>query len=434
MAHEMFHCFQNDLLAKNGRNDASLPDWIIEGGAEWAAEVALGPSKVGREPLDVLPRIPWTRRSFRATTAQMGFFEHLVQVGINPWPKMDQMLLDVDSASAFLSSGANSPGFMDTWASGLLRDPSINGYWNEQSRWQTSSAFEPAHLIVGVGESVTVSAKAVSNQIVRVTSTADVIEAQIKGHSRTHGNLDVIGLDDRWFCTRADMDCACPSGQHLEGGHFFEALGPEFPVGVSGDLDPAGGTLTGHSLDEYCKPGGSGGPTPQSPPCTSGCGGSNGDPHLRTIDGSRYDLQAAGEYVLLRAPDGSVEIQSRQEPRGESVTINSAVAARVNGHRVAFYAASAGVPDVRVDGVALSADAVSGVDLGSGATLAGFQRGYELDFPDGTKLWASVRRRMGYQRARPAQRRVAAGRRGSDISRSFGRPIPRTGAARRHPG
>ena len=386
MAHEMFHCFQDELLHNNGRTDKGLPLWIIEGSAAWAGEAALGPSNVGRGHWEFYLLSP-DQNLFSRSYSAIGFYEHLVSVGISPWSVMDKMLLAADSDSAFTASGAPAPGFMDTWASGLLRDSTINGWWNEPGRWQTKATFEPAHLIIGVGDTVTLSAKKVSNQIVRITATADVVEAQIKGHARSHGNIDVIGLDGRWLCTRESKVCECPPGQVRKDNRFFEAQGPEFPVGVSGDLNAAGGTLTGHSMDEFCKPGPSVAPSTGSP-CTTGCGGSNGDPHMKTVDGSRYDLQAAGEYVLLRAPDGSVEMQARQEPRGSSATINTAVAARVNDHRLGFYMVDNGVPEVRLDGVAVPPDGVGGIDLGTGASLAAFQRGYQLDFPDGTTLWA----------------------------------------------
>ena len=49
--------------------------------------------------------------------------------------------------------------------------------------------------------------------------------------------------------------------------------------------------------------------------------------HMETIDQQEYDLQAAGEYVLLRSADGSIEMQGRQIPfPGDipDVSINSA--------------------------------------------------------------------------------------------------------------
>jgi hypothetical protein len=111
---------------------------------------------------------------------------------------------------------------------------------------------------------------------------------------------------------------------------------------------------------------------------------------MRTIDGARYDLQAAGEYVLLRAPDDTVEVQGRHErpTSGGNVTIGSAVAVKVNGHKVGFYMAASRVPEVHIDGAVVEASKLGSVDLGPGATLAAYTKGYELDLPDGTKVWA----------------------------------------------
>ncbi|MEY4590589.1 MAG: hypothetical protein RL497_2665 [Pseudomonadota bacterium] len=39
-----------------------------------------------------------------------------------------------------------------------------------------------------------------------------------------------------------------------------------------------------------------------------------GDPHIQTVNGTRYDFQAAGEFTLLKNGDSSFEVQSRQTP------------------------------------------------------------------------------------------------------------------------
>ncbi|MGL6291071.1 MAG: InlB B-repeat-containing protein [Silanimonas sp.] len=74
----------------------------------------------------------------------------------------------------------------------------------------------------------------------------------------------------------------------------------------------------------------------------------NGDPHIRTVDGTNYDFQAAGEFVLLRGQ--GLEIQARQTPvetqtplgpnahtgLSSCVSINTAAAVRVGNHRITF--------------------------------------------------------------------------------------------------
>ncbi len=69
--------------------------------------------------------------------------------------------------------------------------------------------------------------------------------------------------------------------------------------------------------------------------------GSNGDPHLDTLDGNSYPFHGAGEFVLLEASAGApLEVQVRQQPTPgicPDVTVNTAVAARVGASLVAFY-------------------------------------------------------------------------------------------------
>ena len=85
-------------------------------------------------------------------------------------------------------------------------------------------------------------------------------------------------------------------------------------------------------------------------------GRSYGDPHINTFDDVHYVFQTAGEFVLTKAQVGSFEVQARQKPVAslENVSLNSAVAMQVCGHRVAVYAQDA--PDnsstaVWLDGV-----------------------------------------------------------------------------------
>ncbi|HEX7150328.1 MAG TPA: Ig-like domain repeat protein [Thermoanaerobaculia bacterium] len=133
-------------------------------------------------------------------------------------------------------------------------------------------------------------------------------------------------------------------------------------------------------------------------------GADNGDPHIRTVSGENYDFHSAGEFTLLR--DGDMEIQVRQTPvpsagpipNGHTgltscVSINTAVAARVSGHRVTYQpsltgdASPAGM-QVRIDGTLVDLDAVPSIPLGGGARVAraSIGGGIQIDFADGTTL------------------------------------------------
>ncbi len=134
-----------------------------------------------------------------------------------------------------------------------------------------------------------------------------------------------------------------------------------------------------------------------------------GEPHVTTIDGTRYDFQSAGEFVLLRHPE-DLEIQTRQAPVATTfnpgpdphdglascVSINAAVAARVGKRRVTYQPNLSGVPDpsglqLRVDGALVTDLGPGGLNLGNSGRITNTvaQGGLQIDFPDGTVLFVT---------------------------------------------
>lgn len=102
------------------------------------------------------------------------------------------------------------------------------------------------------------------------------------------------------------------------------------------------------------------GPSPSRPSTA-------GDPHIKTVDGTSYDFQSAGEFVLLR--DENLEVQARQTavstdgplpPNSHTglsscVSINTAVAVRIGPHRITYEPNLQGQPspeglELRIDG------------------------------------------------------------------------------------
>ncbi len=127
----------------------------------------------------------------------------------------------------------------------------------------------------------------------------------------------------------------------------------------------------------------------------------NGDPHITTIDGTRYDFQGAGEYVALRDPRGA-EVQVRQAPIATTfnpgpnpyhglatcVSLNTAVAARVGEHRLTYQPDLSGVPnpdglELRVDGERVELPP-EGIRLSGGGRIAATSApgGIEVTFPE----------------------------------------------------
>lgn len=134
----------------------------------------------------------------------------------------------------------------------------------------------------------------------------------------------------------------------------------------------------------------------------------NGDPHIKTVNGTNYDFHGAGEYTLLR--DGAdYEIQVRQTPVTTAnplqngytglrscVAVNTALAARVGSHRISYQ------PDgpvqeqetrmrLRVDGNLTDINALGFIDLGGGARVSkvAVGNGIEVSFPNGSTLIAT---------------------------------------------
>lgn len=386
MAHEMFHCFQFDLEQQHGIFLHELPKWVEEGEAEWAAQATLGPSPSGAAWWFKYLQSP-DRSLFARTYDASGFYEHLLEVGIDPWKRLDAILLAEQNEAGFKAAGAAGNDYLDTWAAGLIRNGVIGGAWNAIGRWGELPGATPAPTPLGVGDYKYIETPQVTNVIWEVQSHADIVETRIEGHARLHsGELEAVGLEQRFVCTRPDR-CTCQDGESYDGPDLEQGA-PVVLVALSGGLTGlgrrrlAGGPVIGHGLDEYCH---ERQPQAGGVPCLGGCGASDGDPHLQTINRVRYDLQAAGEYVLLRSPDRGVEIQVRQEPvpgrRG--VAFNTAVAAKVNGHRVGIYPGSAGL-ELRIDGDPTEPTAAV---LGPGASVTRYASGYELRFPDGTILW-----------------------------------------------
>lgn len=141
-------------------------------------------------------------------------------------------------------------------------------------------------------------------------------------------------------------------------------------------------------------------------PFNTGIMAIDGDPHVTTVDGIHYDFQGAGEYVALRDVDG-VEIQTRSVPVSTAppigdpydglatcVSIDTAVAAKVDGHRVTIQPNLSGVPDpsglqVRVDGI-LTTLGTSPLAVGAGRIVkVPAVSGYEIDFPNSTALYVT---------------------------------------------
>ena len=133
----------------------------------------------------------------------------------------------------------------------------------------------------------------------------------------------------------------------------------------------------------------------RQPPCKKGCGAAGGDVHLRTFDGTAYDLQAAGELVAARS-DAGHEIQLRMAPWGDrdDVSVNSAIAASVDGATVALHHDDDNVVTLFVDGDETTIDRGSYLPVGDGGAIVSAGDTFMILWSDGAR--ADVVRTAGH--------------------------------------
>jgi hypothetical protein len=123
-------------------------------------------------------------------------------------------------------------------------------------------------------------------------------------------------------------------------------------------------------------------------------GKSYGDPHIVTIDGFSYSLQTVGEVILVKANDGSFEVQERHSAFNTSMSLNTAVAVKVGRDRVALYTRE--MPDgdtstpLRVNGkpVTLQNDRLG---LPGGGSIVKQANDYVIHAPSGENVVISPR-------------------------------------------
>ena len=397
ITHEVVHCYQNTIWGSSAIAEL-IPSWIKEGSAMYlaaddtqVAEPTLGAvwtnGYIGRDETALVDR----------TYDAFGYFALLAHEGRDLWDLMAKAwqaaATGPERSNAFIGVlTGDAPDIVDNWAesylrAGLWQDPWIMyGFGLPDSAEVTQ---HPAQAQPDPGWIGSVNSRA--NTVLNVTSSSgEVVTVTTDGLASVHdgGSDSYTAFQTQTFCT-ADS-CVCPQGTLLAGRDMAsQHLAIPFVAAFNGAVGGSKYAIISDTLDNLCKRRAT--PQPQgSPsygPCGASCTQSNGDPHLATLNKYRYDFQAAGEFTLLKSPDGSVDIQARQEPFGTGgyVSINTAIAAKVGGHRVGVYMTSSGLV-AHVDGSVVDVGSGSR-DLGGGGSISAIDKGYQIDFPDGTQLW-----------------------------------------------
>lgn len=258
MAHEIWHCFQGQLLGIEAYE--TYPDWNIEGGAEWVGNTIAPTANpdVGAWN-DYVHYVG--KRLFARSYDAIGFFSHLDQAKLDTWSRLIPMLTNgADNAAAFMAAGASSDEFLDTWASGYFREPTYGKAWDLTGpSLPPQPADVPVKMAVDDGAVADLAAPQYANSIVALSSNADVLVFSVDGHVRlgdpaTKQEYVVRGTSA--FCTKSG-GCECPPGSSYAGVPPTR-LSADSVLGVSSGSVVTSGTVSGESLSELCKASGSG--------------------------------------------------------------------------------------------------------------------------------------------------------------------------------
>lgn len=340
LAHELFHCFQADLLGIHAWDPIGA--WIIEGTADWAA-LTVDPVAwdVGGGNLEAYigsPHTPIYQRDYDA----VGFWGHAQDTTSDLWLRIEKILDAGSNAKAFALAGGTADAFLNTWGSSVVRFPGGQG----GPPWQMSSPIVPpdqAHLLSPLdtitGSGIASAPPGTTAQYGIQPAPGDIlVHIGLQGHGRLSSDFNYTDKDlaDGWFCT-APGSCFCPQGT-TGSVPPTQPLAAKAPLALAGDPGDAVGsfaTVTSWPLSHFCQSPAP--PTPSHPPAPTGpTGGSNGDPYLTTFDGTGVGFHGAGEYILARSTRDDLEVQARQQPYPRTFTdfhdrlaMNTAFALRV---------------------------------------------------------------------------------------------------------
>ncbi|AFZ24106.1 von Willebrand factor type D domain protein [Cylindrospermum stagnale PCC 7417] len=354
LAHEVYHCFQNELIVAK-----ELPDWLIEGSAQWAAEEYVGGTKISSPSWKEY--LTNAKALFSRKYDAIGLYAHLKNNGVNVWKELDQLLKNTSNNSDILFKQLVSDVgdmFLTNWAAGLARLTKAGPDWDTTGPGITLDKREPTPIAISTSAPLSVEILPVNQALYDITlPDSKIIKFNIKGYGALRwdgGSSDVLKFSQSFaksYCVA--KTCQCKDGSSPSG--VESAPSGKVLLAVTGTTQS---TLVDVTVEENpCqkdKPGKSGGSSSPNSDSLSGgssktdssgstkTGTSYGDPHLITFDGFRYSFQTVGEFLLSQSQDSKFAVQTRQsQVSGQQLTLNTAVAMKVGSDRVAFYAQNA---------------------------------------------------------------------------------------------
>jgi hypothetical protein len=264
MAHELFHCY-TFVLAPNW---PSIPAWIKEGMAEWAAAFVTGRDSTNW--LKAYMSTP-TKPLFSRTYDAVGFWGHADEAAGRGslWGNIPGILNARDNATAFSLAGGTTAAFVDTWASAAFRFDAAGKPWNQTDPVSLASDHPSVPFSAITGRDRLDSAPYALHEY-KVIADPDAPLVNVVGvlgtlRAGTSGE-DLGPVHDEWFCFGK---CECPPDEDSSSipPHRTAPSDAELYLALTGGASAGDGQVFYHSMDEYCQP---------KPPTGGGGGGGGG--------------------------------------------------------------------------------------------------------------------------------------------------------------
>ena len=152
MGHEMYHCLHKEW--GKGSTSEKSPAWAEESLATWAGH-QVAPATYA--PPDKAPgsfyrywNEHWAKKLFTRTYDGLGFIGRVEQVSgaSGVWDRVKSVwTAKEDSPAAFANlTGSNQPDVLNTWGSGLYRQPSFPAGWHQTVPWDVPDTYAPEYF------------------------------------------------------------------------------------------------------------------------------------------------------------------------------------------------------------------------------------------------------------------------------------------------
>ena len=256
LTHEAMHCF---LYDKFGAAYNSVAPWLAEGIPIWVQTALNGADTIATGFWNDYLQLDKTTL-FKRTYDALGYYAQLAGSGVDVWSRIDPMtaaFLSGGNTAAWQADGA-ADAFVNSWGPGYARGRHPGKDWNITGYGVPDAKPSAVHFDVINSTSAVAAAPVAGVDLVELNLQSDVVS--FAGDPGTRGIFGAADGSDHPFTELAGADrctrsggCTCPQGSAGDGATLQPLAKGTGYLGISGGLTAAKVTVTGSSLDDFCK-------------------------------------------------------------------------------------------------------------------------------------------------------------------------------------